>query len=448
MTYDLAILNVVMVDPRGRRAGHIYVKDGAVAAVTREQHAAQQVVDGSGLTAIPGAIDGHVHFMDPAETEREDFIYGSSAAAAGGVTTVIEHSHHGAVTTAAQLKEKVAYLANRSVVDFGLAAHVMPGRQEEMSGLWATGATFFKFFTCTTHGMPGFSNADTYQTLEMVSRLNALSMVHCEDEEITAMTERELRTAGVEGGEVLPLWRIRQAEQVAVNTVALIAEIHKARVVIAHTSHPEAVRLAAERRRRGAHLYIETCPQYLYLNEMDVHDLGPLRKFTPPARARSTADLEAMWDLVGQGVIHHIFSDHAPANEEQKRQGIWDAPFGLPGVETTLPLLLKGVSAGRLSLERVVELVSEAPARMFGLFPRKGTLTVGADADIVLVDMSARKLLTNEMIVSKAGWTPYAGMELHGLPVMTFSRGRLVAREGKPVGAAGWGRFQPGPGAR
>jgi dihydroorotase-like cyclic amidohydrolase len=207
------------------------------------------------------------------------------------------------------------------------------------------------------------------------------------------------------------------------------------------------VELIGRERRRGARVWVESCPQYFYLKEDEVLEHGPLRKFTPPARLRSDADAVEMWRLLQAGEITHISTDHAPSTREQKRAGdIWTCPFGLPGVETTLAMLLHAAHHDRITLERVVEVVCERPARLYGLYPRKGTLAPGADADVTLVDPARARVLADAEILSKAGWTPYAGMEITGAPVMTFSRGRLVARDGRPQGEPGWGRWVPGAG--
>lgn len=451
MAYDLAIENVTVVSPRGRRRAHIYVQDGRIAALAgaaAERQDAVHRVDGTGLLALPGAVDGHVHFMDPSEPDREDFISGTSAAAVGGVTTVIEHTHSAPVRDGTELRTKAARLRGRALVDYGLAAHVWPDRLDAIEDAWRAGAAFVKIFTCTTHGVPGLDNAHVYRAFEQAARLDALALVHCEDESLTAQAERELHGAGADGGDIIPRWRSREAESVAASAVALLAASTGARVVIAHASSPPVVRLAAAHRARGARLWTESCPQYFYLREDEVLDKGAFRKFTPPARARSQADADAMWEALGRGDITHISSDHAPSTKQHKSRGIWEAPFGLPGVETTLPMLLKGVAEGRLSLERLVDAVAETPARLYGLFPRKGALEVGSDADIVLVDPHKGRRLADEDVVSRAGWTPYATMELRGLPVMTFSRGRLVAHGGKGTGDPAWGEFLPGPGAR
>jgi len=444
--HDLAIRGATLVTARGRQRAHLYVDGGRIAAITTEGLSARESIDADGLALLPGMVDGHAHFQDPGDTTREDFRTGSAAAAAGGVTTVIEHTHSQPVRDLAALREKVAYLRGRSLIDFGLAAHAWPDRIVEVAPLWAAGVTFFKVFTCTTHGVPGFDHAMLLGLFRELARVGALCLAHCEDEAITAANERALRAGGRTDPLVVRDWRTREAELVAAGSVGLLARITGARVIVAHVSHAEVADLLEREVAAGARLALETCPQYLYLREDELRAYSAFRKFTPPARIRFDADADAMWRRVAQGPITHVSSDHAPATRAQKTEGsIWEAHFGLPGVETTLGLLLNGVAEGRLGLERVVELVADAPARLYGLWPRKGSLEVGADADIALVDLAAERVLRDEDVVSKAGWTPYAGRRVRGRAVMTFSRGELVARDGRPIAEPGRGRFVPGP---
>jgi dihydroorotase (multifunctional complex type) len=447
--YDLAIYDAVLVTPRGRRRAHLYCDDGRIAAISHERLAARESVEAAGLHLLPGAVDGHVHFQDPGDTMREDFVTGSSAAAAGGVTTVIEHTHSHPVRDPAFFREKLAHLGDRSLVDFGLAAHAWPDQLGQTRALWEAGVTFFKVFTCTTHGVPGFDAAHLLRLFREITEYDGLCLVHCEDETITADNERALRAAGRADPAVIVEWRSREAELTAANTTVLVARLTGVRAIAAHVSHPAAIDILERERARGARLALETCPQYLYLEEDEIHTHGAFRKFTPPARIRSRADADEMWQRVAHGPITHVSTDHAPATRAQKTEGsIWECHFGLPGIETTLSMLLNGVDAGHLSLERVVELVAETPARLYGLYPRKGSLQIGADADLALVDLAAARTLDDASVVSRAGWTHYAGRRVVGRPVMTFSRGRLVAREGRPLGEPGWGRFLPGPAAR
>jgi dihydroorotase len=445
---DLTIRGTTVVSPRGRFAADIHVRGGKIAALGSLDAPAAQIVDAGGLLALPGVVDGHVHFMDPGETEREDFITGSSAAAVGGTTTVIEHTHAAPVLDGEGLRRKVAHVSRRSVVDFGLAAHVWPDRIAGIADLWGSGPAYLKAFTCETHGVPAVLAGDLLRCFRAAAGCGALTMVHCEDDSITRERELALRAAGRTDNGIIPEWRAREAEEVAAAQVALLARLAGASVIIAHTSHPEAVDLVQRERILGGDIWIESCPQYFFLKESEVLHHGALRKFTPPARLADGDEAARMWQLLAQGKITHISTDHAPATRAQKQKGdIWHAPFGLPGVETTLTLMVHAAHEGWVTLERVVEVLCEIPARLYGYFPRKGTLLPGGDADIVLVDPGRPRVIRDDRVISKAGWSPYAGMAVVGGAVMTFSRGRLVARDGKPQGEPGWGRWQPGTGA-
>lgn len=433
--FDLAIEGGEIVTPRGRTRQHVYVANGKVAALSSERLPARETVDADGLLVFPGMVDAHVHFMDPADTSREDFLTGTAAAARAGVTTVVEHTHARPVVGAADLDEKVDYLASRARVDYALGAHAWPDRLDEIGGVWNAGVAFVKVFTCTTHGVPGFTPPLLRELFERTAALDALCLLHCEDELLTRSAEEALRGAGREGNDIVPAWRNREAELTAVSAASILATAAGARAVVAHVSSPAALEQA-----RG--LAIESCPQYLCLFEREVLERGPFRKFTPPARARSAGELDAMWVALADGRIDYISSDHAPSTREQKLAGsIWDVHFGLPGIDTTLSVLLDGAHHGRISYERVAEAYSEAPARLYGLWPAKGRLAPGADADIILVDPEERWTVAATDIHSKAGWSPFEERTLVGRTVETYSRGVPAMRAGEVVAEPGHGQF-------
>ena len=444
---DLTIEGGTVVTPRGRARLNVHVREGRVVALSPERARAAETVDAGGLYVLPGMVDTHVHLMDPGATEREDFPSGTAAAAASGVTTILEHTHAHPVRTVEDLRAKREHLRGRALVDYGLAAHAWPGYEEQVGPLWQAGVAFFKLFTCTTHGVPGHDAARLARHLEASARAGAVTLLHCEDESLTAEAERVLRAAGRADPGLLPEWRSREAELVAVGVAALLVRLTGARATVAHVSHPAAAEIVAAERARGADLAAEACPQYFLLREAEVLEHGALRKFTPPARARTDEDEAAMWRLLRSGQLTHMSSDHAPSTREQKGAGgFWEVHFGLPGLDSTMALLLDAVARGHLALEDVVRVYAEVPARRYGLAPAKGRLAPGADADLVLVDTSATRVLRDEDVHSKAGWTPYAGRRVTGRVVRTYLRGRLVAEEGKPVGEP-LGRFLPGAGS-
>jgi dihydroorotase (multifunctional complex type) len=444
--FDFAIENGTLVAGAGRSIGNVYVRAETIAAVGPDHLPARERFDASGLLVMPGMVDTHVHLMDPGDPTREDFPSGTAAAARSGVTTIVEHTHAAPIRGVAGLDAKRHYLASRSRVDFALAAHAWPDRLDDVADLWQAGVAFFKVFTCSTHGIPGFDAAHLTGLFKRVAEVGAVCLVHAEDEDITGQNEQRLRSEGRMDGGVIPEWRARDAETTALRTATTISEATGARMIAAHLSHPAAVRIVHDAGARGVPILGETCPQYLTLLEDEVLAHGAFRKFTPPARARDEADLAAMWQELEEGRVNHVSTDHAPSTEAQKRNGsIWDVHFGLPGLDTTMGVLLDGAAAGRLSYERLVQVYSEAPARAYGLAPQKGSLAVGADADIIVVDPAATWVVERQGLHSRAGWSPYEGRTLQGRTVRTYLRGVLVASDDH-LATPGIGRFVPGAG--
>lgn len=446
-TFELAIRGGTIIDGKGRSRLDLYTSHGRVAALLPPDRAetASETLDASGLLLLPGMVDTHVHLMDPGDASREDFPSGTGAALRQGVTTIVEHTHGWPVTSTALLAEKLAHLRGRSHVDFGLAAHVWPDKIDQLESLWRAGIVFFKIFTCSTHGVPAVRGTQLASALGELARLHAPSLVHCEDDELTRGAERELRTLGRDDPGVIPLWRSREAELAAVHVTGLLARSSGARVVIAHASSPEVLDTVRWLRRRGAPVVAEGCPQYLVLREDEIYEHGALRKFTPPARIRDGTDESAMWTAFNDRSIHHLSTDHAPSTRAQKSAGsIWDVHFGLPGLDTTLPIMIDAAMKGLTSLERVVEAYATIPARHYGL-RGKGRLAVGYDADVILVDPDASRVLSDASVHSIAAWTPYAGRAVRGGVVATVLRGRVAQREGTVLDLPG-GRHLPGPG--
>jgi len=418
-----------VVSALGERRCDLAIDEGRIVAIG-DLDPKGAIIDATGLLVMPGMIDTHVHLMDPGDTSREDFIAGTSAAAARGVTTIVEHTHSNPIRSVADLNEKRSHLNQRSNVDFGLAAHVWPDRIGEIEDLAGSGITLFKIFTCDTHGVPGLDPAATVSALEAIARSGSRCLIHNEDQALTLEAERRLRDAGRVDPGLLIEWRSREAELVAAAATATAVLETGASATFAHVSSPPVLDVIDEYRRVGADIAAEACPQYFALDESELETAGPLRKFTPPARIRDEDERSAMWEAVRARRFSHFSTDHAPSTLEQKTSpGFWDAPFGLPGLDTTLPFLIDSALAGRTTLSEVVRLYATAPANRYGL--AKGVIEIGADADLVLVDPDGEWSVTDEDIISKAGWSPYSGRTFLGRITATYLRGEEIARDGR-----------------
>ncbi len=445
MTPDLTITGGSLVTPKGVVVADLASADGVITAIGHLEGRGR-VVDATGLLVLPGMVDTHVHLMDPGPAEREDFPTGTRAAAVRGVTTVVEHTHAHPVRNPADLAAKREHLVGRSNVDYGLAAHVWPEDITGMPELWRAGVAFFKLFTCTTHGVPGLSAAELLGALTALARVDGRALVHCEDETMTAMAEWALRQAGRHDPDLLIEWRSRRAEITALTVVGALAAATGAAITFAHVSSGEAVTAVQTARSWGADAAAEACPQYLALDESEIRSEGALRKFTPPARSRSDDERDEMWRALRDGSLTHVATDHAPSTLEQKLGGdIWEAPFGLPGLDTTYPFMIDAALRGVLTLEEVAVRCAAFPAERYGLAPAKGTITVGADTDLVLVDPNATWTVHRADILSKAGWSPFEGRTFRGRAVATFLRGEEIASDGRCHELRS-GRFLPGMG--
>ncbi len=435
-----------VVTPAGIIRGGLVAEDGVITQLG-DISPVGELVDITGLVVMPGGVDTHVHLMDPGPTEREDFPHGTRAAAARGVTTIVEHTHAHPIREVPDLTDKRQHLRGRSNVDFGLAAHVWPDRVSNIPDLWHAGVTFFKIFTCTTHGVPGIDPGHLLAALTSIAAVDGRTLIHCEDESITAEAEKVLKAEGRADGRILVEWRNREAELVAIAAASVITRAARAKATFAHVSSREVIDVIEVARRWGADIAAEACPQYFALDEAEVETEGALRKFTPPARIRNDDDRASMWDAVRSGAFSHFSTDHAPSTLAQKGGDIWAAPFGLPGLDTTFPFLIDAALTGTIDLVTAARLYAQSPAERYGLAPRKGSLTVGADADLVLIDPAANWTVANADVISKAGWSPFAGRTFRGRAIATYLRGTEIARDGVAHDQR-TGQFLAGLGAR
>ena len=442
---DLLIKNAVIVTSTGSAQADLGVRAGRVAAVGTRLGSSAEEVDGSGLHLLPGLIDVHVHFREPGLTYKEDFGSGTLAAAAGGVTTIHDMPNTPpVVATGAILQAKRALVEPKAWVDFGLYGVILPDNEEQLEGLAEAGAMGYKLYLGETTGNnPTPDDGTIYAAFRRIARLGLVVGVHAENNPILQRLKRELQAAGRTDPRAHLDSRPAFVEAEAVERAATIAEAAGCRLHIHHLSTRDGLERVVAARRRGVRITCEALVSHLELDDAAYERYGNLVKVNPPLRERE--HVEALWAGLQRGEIDCVATDHAPHSaEEQSLENVWDAHGGWIGVETMLPLLLTEVAAGRLSLEQLVRLTSEAPARLYEHWPRKGSLQVGADADFVLVDLQARYRLNQATLHSKHPVTPFHGWDLVGRPVATYLRGTCVAREGEPQGQPR-GCFLPAP---
>ena len=442
MQADLVITGGTVVTDTAAFEAAVAIRDGRIAAVgaADAMPPAREVLDATGLHVLPGAIDAHVHFREPGYTHKEDWNTGTAAAAMGGVTTVFEMPNVNPPTgtpDALRLKQQAA---GKARVDYGLYGLLAEDNLEHLDALAAGGVAAFKCFMGNTFGnLPSPSNGAMLEGFEIIARHGLRISLHAETASIMAWRQRKLMAAGRHD----PLAHLASRPAVvateAVSRAAVLAEWTGARIHILHISSADELRPLRDAKARGVDVTGETCPHYLLFDEHAYETLGPIIRVNPPVRERHHQ--QALWAALSDGTIDMIATDHAPHDPAEKtRADIWQADCGFPGVETQMALMLTQVAAGRLSLSDYVRLSATAPARAFGLYPAKGALLPGSDADIAVVDLRREERIAASALQSRGRITPFEGMAVTGVPVHTLVRGRFVMRDRTLVeGTQGWG---------
>ena len=456
MIADTIIRNARVLRKNELQSVDIAIADGKIGKIGKTIAGDAETIDARGLLALPGVIDSHVHFRDPGLTHKEDWYTGSCAAAAGGVTTVIDHPNTVPPTLDyPSFKLKLKSAERKSIVDFGINGGATPAA--DLTELWNLGVTAFgELFMAD--GELAVGDAELEPLLAAISGLGAIACIHAENGELCRHFTEELRR--IRRPDVYSRARPNICEAIAIEQVlemqetaatqtvaaqnAQIAPI--ARTHICHLSTRDGVGVVRRMKygRKSTPFTCEVAPHHLFLQHRDWDRLGTFGKMNPPLRKRC---MQHLWNALNDGTIDIIASDHAPHTEEEKRVDIWDAPAGVPGVETMLPLMLGAVKENLIPLRRVVDAMSAKPASIFGLDHKgegKGRIAEGYDADIVLVNTRNVQVITADKLHSRAGWTPFEGR--NGIfPEMVLSRGEVVY-DGEIVCKRGRGQFLHGTG--
>lgn len=448
-TATLLVRDGTLVTPQGLLEADLLAQSERIKAIGHglpEFHDTR-VVDAEGCYVLPGVIDSHTHIqLDTGLLQTpDDWLIGTRAAACGGVTTVIDFATQFPGQTLREAVEARLAEAEKAVIDYGF--HVMvtdlpPGEEDALAELIELGTPSVKLYTTYR---PNYyaDDATILRLMDACAELDLLPLIHCENDDLVTAQTEALIAAGETGWQYHGRSRPALAEQEAVQRMLFLAEAADCPVHICHCSTARSVALVAEARYEGQLATCETCPQYLLLDNTAYEGSEPWRYILQPP-LRDPEEPERLWALVEAGAVDAVATDHCDYTSAQKlaQNDFTQTPGGLPGLETTLPLLVTyGVTEGRLTWPQMVDLLSAGPARLWGLWPRKGVLHAGADADLVIYDPQPEGTIRADQLHHLAGYTPYEGMDVQGRVRATVSRGRVIYREGRFMGREGGGQF-------
>lgn len=453
MVADLLVKGGDLVTPGGIVRADLGIARGKIIGIYSGETPvrARETLNAKGLTTLPGGIDTHTHFREPGFTHKEDITSGTMAAAAGGYTTCVGMPNvEPPTTTLARYREVLDLYRRKSLVDYN--HNPSPTALAEVPALADAGALGFKLFMVTDTKsnyphMPGLGvhhHGHILEIAEAVQKTGLPLMVHAQDQQVFETVEaRVLADGRTDWRSFARMWSSYDGIifDAGIAFLLRLQEVVGFRLHVLHIRSRRAAEIVKEAKARGQRLTTELNPHALLLcNDWDaIERLGPyaLSYWNGPDTT------EPLWAALTDGTIDVLATDHAPHTREEKELGwtdMWKAGNGVPKIQETLSLFLTEVNRGRLSLERFVEVFSTGPAKVFGIFPRKGALMVGSDADLTVVDLQARNVIRNADMLSKCGWTPFDGREVQGIPVHTLVRGEFVMRDRKVVGRPGWGQ--------
>lgn len=437
--YDLIIRNGTLVTAQHVASQDLAIADGKIVAIGQElSGTSQEEIDARGLHIFPGIIDAHVHFNEPGRSEWEGFATGTRALAAGGTTTFFDMPLNASPPTldAASFKLKLAAAQASSLVDFAFWGGLVPGNLAQLADLVDCGVIGFKAFMSNS-GIDDFQAADDltlYEGMSQIAQLGSLVAVHAENDQLTSALAQQAIAQGRTGIRDYLASRPVVAELEAIQRAILFAQDTGCRLHIVHVSTGRGIALVAEARARDIDVSCETCAHYLVLSEEDVERLGAVAKCAPPLR--TFTEQTALWQQLASGNIPIVTTDHSPAPPSMKTSNNFFSVWGgISGCQTLLQLLLtEGYHQRRLPLTLIAAVTTANVAQRFSIFPAKGSLAIGSDADLALIDLERTSVLEQQDLFYRHQFSPYIGRQLRGTIVRTLLRGQTVFLAGKPIG--------------
>lgn len=431
---DLLVKNAKCITSAGVKEQNLAIKEGRIVDLLPcgEVPAAAEMIDAAGYYLLPGGVDAHTHFNEPGYSWREDFVHGSRAAAKGGVTTIVDMpmNNKPPVSTANRLQEKKTLVESEAYTDFALWGALIRTNREDLQALHEAGAKAFKCFMCEAgDDYTDLTLAEIEDRLKILKSFGGLAGFHCEDYAMLKDGEVQKLAAGATGRQDYLDVHSVAAEQKAVRDLLTVARRTGGRVHICHVSHPEVAELIRQAKQEGIMVTAETCMHYLLLTEDDFLKRGSILKCSPPLRSSQAA--AELFDYVADGTIDTICSDHSPSAPKEKAEdgprGIFGAWGGLSGVQTTMQTCWDYVVNRRhASPALIARLFAERPAKIFGLWGRKGALLPGFDADFVLLAPDREWEISAEDLLYKHPFSAFCGQTGRGLPVATYLRGQKI----------------------
>lgn len=453
MRVQLVVKNATIVSSAGSRRGHLVVDRGIVVGVSERDEGlpeANTLIDGSGLHVLPGLVDPDVKFREPGLEYKEGWDTGSRAAVCGGITTVVDMPNPvEPVCTVKGFEAKLSAARGRSYCNYAVMATISHAQLDEIPRLADAGVCGFRCVLSAVYGpIPVISSGQILDAFRAVAQTGLRCGVIPETKEIIEHFRSRVRAQGRSDGAAWRDARPPAAEVEGIARALALSEFTDVKLVISTVASHESIPWIRRAKTEGrVDLLAETKPHYCVVDGriMDSERLGTLLTMYPPLRERENAD--AILSALADGTIDALGTDHSPHTREEKHyqdrmNGLWDASPGWPGLETTVSLMLSAVNEGRLSIERYVGCHSEAPARAWGLWPRKGNLSPGADADVTIVDLRKKGVFDERTLHSRHPFTPFHGRPFTGAPAYTIIAGQVVARDGEIVCREPFGRFE------
>ena len=436
MVVDLVVQKGTIVTPEGSFEGAVAIDKGKIVALgsSSAMPQAQRSIDASGLYVLPGVIDGHVHFRETGFEYKEDLHTGSTSAAYGGVTTIFDMPNVNPPTQDAQaFNLKLEKAKQKSLVDFGIFGVVLPTNVDKVSELAKVGVIGYKIFMGETVGnLPSPDDWELVLAFEAIAKTGLRVGVHAENRAMTNHLVDQFKKSGRTDALAHLESRPAISEVEAISRAMALTKPFGTKLHVFHLSSGEGAALLQEARANGFPVTAETCPHYLLLDgRVEMQRQGPILKINPPVRTREHG--EALWKGLKSGAVDMIATDHSPHTKEEKsRTNIWEEIAGWPGVETSVSLMLNEVNKGTITINEVARYMSENPARVWGVYPTKGSLSLGSDGDLTIVDLKIEKKIRGEDLHSKdKPPTPFEGWTVKGAPVYTIVGGRVVMEKGK-----------------